>query len=290
MNNAVVQSVTARCLLDPSFLRMMSSDPASALKTYGLDEDEWAEFSWLDLKKVRSLAGFIVRVQHNFLWESLPYTLALLSFYRAEISVFEDYFGHYRETRARSRASRRQKIKRFLSWMKEYLKSTGSSFPGLYDVLTHERIVWEIGIKTAEIGLPVRRPSRSASSSLKVSQLERLVPEVRGVLRIGEFRYSPLKIIDQLNHNKVNPRPLGNKRLHLCYWANPDSLELRMFEVDRVTAALLRAVDGQRSIGSILDDCLGQVTARSSRPPYRMCILGAEERGILRLRAGTREG
>lgn len=249
MDSEVVISILARCLLDTTFLQRVACDPASALADYPLDERSQADFLQLDVERVRNFAGFIAKVQHSYLWEAFPYTRALLKLYQIEIAVFVEYLPTHQRIHAEG-AAREQKIASFVAFLHAYIDARGDArFPALRDLLTHERLLWELS-QALGAGGAVAAPL--AAAALDARQVDRLVPVVRGALRLGRFDYDPAQVIAGLREGLTDLSPLEARRRWLGYWAASAAGQPHVFELDDLAAALLSLVDGRGSIGTII--------------------------------------
>lgn len=263
MDSGVVNSILARCLLDSAFLQLLAHDPTAALEGYILDARTHADFLGLNIDKVRNFAGFITKVQHNYLWESFRYMRALLRLYKIEIEVFAAYLPIHQRIRADGRVSKNQKIESFLAFLLAYLDSQeGSRYPGLRDILLHESMLWEIGIALRSYQSPTPLSDELAIVSLRPRQFGSVVPMVRGELRVGHFMYDPRQIIAYLTQGHLALHQLPAQRRCLSYWADSATDQLRILELDDISAALLSQVDGCRSIRTIIRQVTQDVHGR----------------------------
>jgi hypothetical protein len=282
MDSGVVNSILARCLLDSAFLQLMVRDPSAALEGYVLDEQTQADFLTLNIDKVRNFAGFITKVQHNYLWESFPYTRALLKLYKIEIEIFVAYFPTHQRIRAEGRASKNQKIESFLTFLLAYLDSQeGSRYPGLREILLHESMLWEIGIALRPSQLPKPLEGERAIVSLRPRQFGSVVPMVRGELRVGHFMYDPKQIITCLTQGHLALHQLPVQRRCLSYWADSATNQLRILELDDVSAALLSQVDGCRPIRTIIRQVMQDMHGRVHLTQFWPFFQAAFEQGLL---------
>ncbi|SRR6266849_3557911 len=256
MDNAVTTSILARCLLDAAFLEQMMQSPAAALEGYALDEKTHTDFLTLDIKRIRNFAGFITKVQHNYLWESFPYTRALLKYYKMEIEVFAAYLERHLQLRAEG-VSRNQKIMSFMTFLSTYLASRDSSmFPGVREMLAHELMEWAIRNQLIATVPPQWQTPSVDLSMLGARQFGKMVPLVCGALRVGSFTYDPLQIISHLKQGRFDPHTLSLHPRCLGYWGDSATQQLRILELDDISALLLSHVDGHSSIRTIV----GRVT------------------------------
>lgn len=255
MSSGSTQSILARCMLDPRFLDLLSLRPDVALKSYALDAETRAGFRRLDLRRLRMFSGFVTKVQNNGLWQWIPLTRALLNYYRIELQVFVAYTATHQRNRAEGPIGRTEQTRRFLEFLNDYLcHQSGAGYPGLREVLTHERIVWEIE-RTPQ---PASQSLSGAAGQLgNHSRFSRLVPEVRGVLRIEAYAMSPLEIIAAVEQGRFGPGIPAAREVWLAYWADRTRGQLQCLELDALATALLLQVDGRRSIREIIGRAFG---------------------------------
>jgi hypothetical protein len=253
MDTPAIQSIIARCLLDGEFLRCMLYDPGDALKAYSLDDVTQNEFMQLDVEQVRRFAGFITKVQHNHLWDAFPYTRTLMRHYRIEHSVFTAYLDVYLRLRREARWSREEKIQHFAGFLQSYLESASDgAFPALMDVLTHEHTLWELKRQLEDLGPRNTDAEGIRLSCIPVSQLRRWIPVPHRTLRLGIFRYNPLEIADRLRHQASDVASVPIRRSILVYYQEPATSQLRILELDEISAALLLEIDGTRSMRAVI--------------------------------------
>jgi hypothetical protein len=280
---AAGDSIIARCLLDPEFLSRVSSDPATALAAYPLDERTRRDFEAFDFGSVRSFAGFITKVQHNDLWESIPGTRSVLKYYGVEIETFAAYHPHHLRLRAR-RITRDEKVAAFLDFLEARLaREPSRRYPGLRDILVHERLQWEI--RTA---LTAGVDGVGEASDGRGGRFERLVPVIRGALRVGSFEISPSAIASQLAAGRFEPSELRARRHCLAYWGDPEARELHVLEVDELTAVLLAEVDGCRSAGAVVRRVARRLGVDAVSSRFQPVFESAAAHGLLELRRRER--
>jgi len=249
MNSAIVNSIMARCLLEPVFLREMARDRSAALDRYPLDERTHSDFLKLDVDRLRSFAGFITKVQHNYLWETFPCTRALLIAYGIEIEMFASYRDTQQWILAQGQRTQTEKTEQLVKFLKAYLESRKVQCPGLLDVLAHEQIIWELEICILE---KPRSDSEVNASSLRSQRFEKLVPAIRGTLKTHDFVHDPLKIASGLAIGNFKLHQIAKSRRRLSYWADVQVGQVRIVELDPLALILLSEVNGKRSIRTII--------------------------------------
>lgn len=283
MEGAVVNSILARSLLDAAFLEQLMQDAPTALKDYALSEKERKDFLALDIIQVSNFAGFITKVQHNYLWESFPYTLTLLRYYKMEIKVFSAYLDTHLKLKTEG-ATRNRKIESFLTFLQSYLVShSDARCPGLREVLIHERMQWEIRNFLSNSGTsgPELRAIPTDLSSLNSRQFARLTPLVRGALRGGVFTYDPFRIIADLNQGQFDPNALLDSPRYICYWGDSITQQLRVVELDNLSALLISEVDGRRSVRTIISRVMKHLSGKIRPSEFRPFFETAFEQGLL---------
>jgi hypothetical protein len=285
MSNAAVTSVIARCLLDATFLEHMAADPRAALSECALDERTRFALETLDIAQVRRFAGFIVKVQHSFLWESFPWTVKLLQAYGIELEVFASYLAQHQRLRRSPGLSRREKLAAFAAFLRGLLnEGPGTRWAALLDVLTHEQAEWEI--RTALADEPAERPQPCAPLAPDSREFLRQVPVVRGALRIARFSYDPCEIIALLAAGAPIPDRLAPQPCCLAYWGDVATQELRVLELDALSAVLLAQVNGRRSLRTVLRRGCAGLPAVPGLPAVRQLFGALAGRGVLAFASG----
>jgi hypothetical protein len=274
---AQVESLIARCLLDADFLRDANADPVNALAARNLTTEAAAELEALDLARVRQFAGFITKVQHNHLWELTPYTRALLKHYGIEIETFAAYHGRHLELRERG-ASRSEKDEAFFAFLDE-LAASRDDVPGLRDILRHERIVLEL--QRLRRGLQEGGPGTAGEP--RSERFAACVPSVRGVLRIAAFDCDPLAIAATVSRGALDSDGVSARPVTLAYSAQSHAREPAILEVDDLTAALLGAVDGRRSVRAVVARVAGRSAPDELVARVRPILDAAIDAGVLTL-------
>jgi hypothetical protein len=253
-DSAVVNAILARCLMDADFLDGVRRDPEKHLRQYDLAAETRLEFLQLDWTRLYNFAGFVTKVQHNQLWQTMPYTRALLKYYRIEIEIFAAYRRTHLRLRAATRVNPDDKIRSFIEFIDSYLASHNpDAFPGLRDIVCHERILWEseLILNRPEHDPDNGQPTKVSFTSLEPVELGIVVPIVRGALNVRRYRYDPALIVARLNQGSFAQDAIPRRVRWLGYWADPAAGRLRVLELDRLSSAVLSLVDGRRSVRAI---------------------------------------
>lgn len=282
MSNRVVTSVLARCLLDSTFLDSLAADSRVALRDYDLGPDLRAMVESLDVDRVRWFAAFIAKVQHNFLWEAFPQTVRALKLHGIELEVFAAYLPLHLELRRRGDAGKEEKIGSFLSFLRDHLgagREPASS--SVLDVLAHEEAEWNVRCAIAACS-PAATPAGPPSSYRSLA-LRRLVPAVRGALRVVRFGWDPTLVIAGLTRGRREPSRAAWRPHHAAYWGDLDSQSLRVFELDAVSAALLAEVDGRRSLRTVACRAAKAVGAMPAATATRALFAELADQGVVSL-------
>lgn len=234
--------------MDPAFLAMMCTDPTSGLLGLDLDDATRSDLQCLDWSRIRHFTGFITKVHHNDLWPVLPYTRAILKAYRFEIEFFARYRPTYLQLRATA-STRNDKISRFLRFLESEISPR--DFPGLTDVARHEEARWLAGAAgsstrgLSDPGAGEGLATRSSRDGL------RLVPFVRGVLRIVRFDTDPEASIRAINQGCFGAGAVITRSRWIGYWMDPRKGCVRLLELDAGTSGILAQVDGRRSLATV---------------------------------------
>jgi hypothetical protein len=272
-SNATITSIIARSLVEPRFLAALMRDPATGLEGYSLDESTRSDCLALDWSRVRRFAGFITKVQHNDLWPTMPYTRALLKFYRLEIEVFTEYRERYIDARAAGPVSSSDKAHLLQAFIETYLAQLPRRAPGLLDVVRHERIRWDC----ESVFKPVREP---ASPPPPAPATDAAVPSIAGRLVIGQFEYDVDPILEGLSLGTFDPSNLVPRPRWLGYWADPAEARLRILELNELSARALSLVDGIRTSAEIIASSAADEP--DLRAGVRRLLLDAQAIGLLR--------
>jgi hypothetical protein len=267
-DSAVVNSIIARGLMDPSYLQRLAANPSTELRAYSLEENARAQFAQFDWNKLYHFAGFITKVQNNQLWQTLPYTRALLKYYRIEIEVFAGYREVFLSLRAAGSAASPERVSNFHQYLAGYLAAHDQDrYPGLADIAGHERIRWEVSRALNQDAGASASPERVHIDPAKLSDLRDVVPVIQGILQIGSFRYDPAEIICLLNRGSFDSRSISERPRWVGYWADVMTKSVRLLELSQDGAAVLALIDGRRSANDIIqqfgreDDALSSSTA-----------------------------
>jgi len=251
MNSGTINSILARCIVEPAFLDQLVQDPSGALRGYALDPQIYSDFLKLDIARLRNFAGLVTKVQNNGLWEQFLHTRTLLNYYRIDLEVFTAYRDTHLQNR-HSRLSHNQQIERFLSFLQEYIEAKYSAYPALREILSHEQLTWEIRLSFSTGKRMLSNGRKIDVSSLKYEQLMNLIPVIWGEMRVEEFTYDPLEVISKLSQGSFDPRQLSAQPRWLGYWADNSTEQLRILELDLPIAMLLRQINGRRSVRTLI--------------------------------------
>lgn len=276
--NGGVQSILARCIVDIPFLDLLARDPGAALQGYDLDERTRRGFRELDVERLRRFAGLITKVQNNGLWQPIPHTRALLNHYGLESDVFVAYAEVHQRNRTTA-IGRDEQTRRFLDFLRGYLAlRQAPACLGVREVLAHERVLWEI-----ERFVDPREPPPAEPVALPASagDFRRLVPTVRGALRVEALSCNPLEVIAALEAGRFRPGHVTPRELSLGYLRSEG--ELRILELAPMAGALLSHVDGRRSLRRIVDLAFAGAAGRPRFGELRAFFESAFRQGLLAL-------
>jgi len=251
MSTATVNSIIARCIVEPPFLAALASNPKETLDRYDLDEQARHDFLSLDLTRIQYLAGFITKIQNHDVVAELPQTHILLRHYDLELPVFRAYHETHQRLR-RTNPGKNEKLRVFVPFLKGYLDSLpAGSAPGLADILNHEWLLWEVRESVAR-----QRSAGEESTTVPVpasgAGLDESIPRLNGVFRVGLFEYIPLEIAAEIASSTFDACRLTKDACIWGYWADPGTASLRLFQLESGVLMVLDQITGNRSISEII--------------------------------------
>jgi hypothetical protein len=246
VNNRALNTIVARCIVDAMFAAALFENDASALTVYQLNDKERSELTPALIQKIRSFAGFICKVQHNDLWDSFPFTRALLRLYRLEHEVFGEYAAYRQAMGAppKSRAARRLAFIDFL--ISQLGEGRTAAYPGVIDAALHERILEEFRAAVHDNATALAR------TRVHDGDLCERVPQIRGLVRIGYFSTDPVAVTEALKLGRFDVDAVRYCNGWRCYWLEPDHREVRLVDVDPGVAMLLAMVDGRLTTDEVV--------------------------------------
>jgi hypothetical protein len=276
-----IESIVARSLLDPGFLEGLRHQPSQVLAGYVLPPEARRELEASDWDKVRDFAGFIGKVQHNYLWELFPFTRWLLTCYGIDHAVFADYRATQLSStaRLRDRATRALAFLDFLSvWLKRVrLAPRRGSI--LLDVIEHERATCEV---RRAAGPPPHPTTEADVSDLAWPTFQRVVLEPAGHVQVHRFRNNPLGIVESIAAGQFEGTARAERRVVLTYWFDGVAQQVRVASIDEIAALLLRCIDGRRSVRAVIAAARRTLDMRPVQMrPLLETVVGL---GIVRLR------
>lgn len=250
-SNAIVASVVARFLSDAEFHRDVLSEPGKHLELSGLPPSIQGGFERFDFQRLANFGGLITQTQHNFLWEILPCTRALLKYHGLEISIFAQYRRHCLDFPA-GKLSRNQKIERFSGYLRELLMhSPDDSALGVADILAHELSIWEVSQQIAGQDAELTSVTDCQTTN-SAREFDRLVPALDPRTRLLSFRYDPQAIVSLIKRGQFGLRPLRRRTVYVGYFVDVRDASFKIVKLTRPVWRLLQECDGRRTTASVL--------------------------------------
>jgi hypothetical protein len=242
-SNATITSIVARYLSNANFRKDILVDTEQALTTCGLVVEDRRELSKFDFRGLESFGGLITKTQHNFLYEYLPYTRQLLQIYRLDLTIFAAYRTLIQSTPAGG-ASRVEKTRRFVNYLRAWMGGRDEEFPGLVDLLEHEYILWDLKNEP--------RPDRTVSAVMQspAAELRNAIASVQRGVKLAELRYKPLQMINRLKQG-TQPQRKDRCQSRLVYWIDTQRSEIRVAEMNQTIWKVIRLCDGKRRLPSL---------------------------------------
>jgi hypothetical protein len=274
MNSGTVEGLLARLILEPAFLEKVRADRQSALAGYAPEAGIAEALDGENLERIRRFAGFIGKVQHNHLWDWFPATRLLLIHYEIEL----DLFTRYRAVQATpewQRASRGDRVGKLLDFIADY---AAGNYPGLGDVVRHERAIWQAASETRsgkEPGTDFR--------SVPWSVFQRMRPALEGV-RILSFGFDPTRLAASILAGEFAGKIPKGPRTTLAYLGGPSG-EVRTLRTEEMSVFILGHVDGLRSVRRVIERVRCEGFAGLRPRAFREFFDGAAEAGFIRMNA-----
>jgi hypothetical protein len=252
-NHLAVNSILARCLVEPGFLHRLQAEPDAVLAHYALGDRTRRGFAELDFTRVRHFGGLITLVQHNYIWESFPYTRSLLHHFKIEIEVFADYRDPYLRAFNGRSASRADKISNFTAFLDNALAHRLEPWaPVMRALVRHELTILDVrAVADGRLNSP--NNCIVDAKTLDARSFAKLVPQVRGRVRVQEYAFNPMAVVACMDQGRLDLTALAPHEITLAYWGDAAAGQLRIFELDPMSLLLLSQVDGRRSIRTITE-------------------------------------
>ncbi|HSF98026.1 MAG TPA: hypothetical protein VLA55_04990 [Ornithinibacter sp.] len=255
---ATAETLVARCLLDPGFLDEHLREGSSPLTVDG---------EALDLRRLRLFGGLITKVQHNDLWEDFRYTRASLKLLEVELEFFADYRAEFLRARV-SNPDRIARVGRFLDAVEQWLGEHWS--PAAWtalDVVRYEREIWRTQLGMATCG-----------GTTPQDTIELIRPD--GVVTVVGFDHDPPQVMAVVRA-AGSLADVPTRSTFLCFWGRPRPAEVRVLEVDGVTALVLDGI-GAGVTGDGLRQALQQAHPQLTSDAIGSAIRAAVDLGLLK--------
>lgn len=240
LQNAYIQSVCARAILDLSFLNKLGNKKTAALK-----ENPFRDYSSAhNLNALRLFSAFIAKVQHNYLWNDFPLTIASLKRSGKELAVFSAYLELHQQNKRIPGLPVEEKKQRFVCFLQRFLEENKQDHSCR---LTSEILLFENTSRLLKRS-PVS-PVLKNKSGYRGRGLLKTIPFVNGNIKICAHAVNPALLNSILNSASAAPVPFRKKTF--CYWYNKEKDELRIFEISKQVGLLLSIIDSEKNISAI---------------------------------------
>ena len=286
MSNEKIQSIIARCLTEPDFLDRIRAGPGATLRDYALDQGTRSKLLEFDFTPLEKFAGFIAKVQHNYLWEAFPGTLKLLQITGLQIPIFSSYNRIHQQLRANGLAGRNEKTRSFLRFLKEELEQRQE--PGvavLREVLAHEELLWRIESQLGEVETTVG-DAQGGGGELEASWTDgwgAIVLSIRGILVVREFAFDPAAVLSALERDSFDPTDAQPTVQHLGYWGDTAARKVRVLALDSETTVLLAEIDGLRPLRTVIERTNAALGGGIDPEDFSPFFEGALREGLLQI-------
>jgi hypothetical protein len=276
-----IQEILSRCLVDPPFLETLATDPDRALAPYLLSAQLLSELRKLDLRRIKTFSGFIGKVQHNHLWDTLPATLILLKRYGIELDLFGLFRPIQFSTRAQSRADQ---LGRFVAFVLDYSRAK-PQFAALACVVRYEYLASGLKSRAGDSNVTPERLTVTPAD-LSWPAFQRHIPVLSGVHNLGWFGCDPGQLVNCILDGTFTEYVGGNSRLFLLK-AAADGGGIRCFETDELTALMLSLIDGRRTVRAVITAARARITAAAKPRTFRDFFEQAVNAGLISISLGA---
>ena len=177
--------------------------PRTAFRTSEVSDDEAAALSACDWTKVDEFKGFICKVKHNDLWDTLPYTRTILAYSNLEFVAFRRYAPVFERLRSSGRSSRRDdKIVGLTDFLFNEFKEGCANLTLLQSIVLHERVIWELrnAQKAQQVVCPKLAP---LNDSITGELLLAVVPVTQGAFRVVRCEVNPFDVVAALGNQSL---------------------------------------------------------------------------------------
>lgn len=242
-DNKLIQSVLAHSIMDDGCMNRLARKPK--IPNTGI------LISKQTLKGLQYFSGFIAKVQHNFLWNDFKLTRKMLVKQEMEIEVFTAYLAQHQQNK-RNRLPETAKIKRFVSFLKDYLQQHNQRRHRIvYNILLHEEAMFALKQHSdADNAAPFADlPVRKMASNRR--------PVVCGALRHVMMPVPPQNLGDWFKKN--TGKLLKTRRRSYCYWYDPHSQNYRILEIPVMVRRVLTAIDNEKKVKDIEQYFAGKI-------------------------------
>lgn len=246
MSHDKIQSLVARCLMDPEFLMATiehakaKCDTSRTLDSENRIPDECiaAQLIGLDeLERLILFSAFIIKVKHNNLRRTVPLTFQLLAYLNLELDFFARFSAKYLSARVSGPLSTKSHLSLFESYLLNYVKLLSLDESTLIkSIFIHELTLWQLS------------QGRDAGGFCPSGNGVRW----EGWLRLKRYSIDVLSIC-----NKIKLRDFTSYNYNLgasqvlAYWQPSERTPGSVFIIDELTALILSQLDGQRSVQDI---------------------------------------
>lgn len=149
------------------------------------------------------------------------------------------------------------------------------------DVLTHERLQWEVAAELVELRAAGETDAASRSPAPEPS--DRWIAVPRDALRVAAVQYHPLDVIAVLRASPDQLKDLAARTACLCYWGRLEGESIRILELDPITATVVAGVDGRRSVADVVSIAQDALSEDVTPADLRFVLDAAVGRGLVGL-------
>ncbi|MDQ4098393.1 MAG: hypothetical protein M3144_11065 [Actinomycetota bacterium] len=242
MSTAELQSVVARCLVDPQFLRSLRLDPQRTLARVPVDENTRRLAEGVDLQGLEHFRGLVVKVKHTPLWSTFPATLTLLQQAKLDLRVFAAYAEAFLARAREGPLLLTERASRFLDHLLTFLAAGQEPAAGVIsDVARHE---WKVE-QSATANRSAFTPTVAAHAVTPGC-----TPGVLGRLEMAHYHFDVVDLA-AADLSRVDPAEVPQRPVTVGYWISPGTGALRLLHLDPVSKVALSSLDGKRTNAAV---------------------------------------
>jgi hypothetical protein len=214
------------------------------------------------------------------LWEWFPATRMLLIHYEIELDLFTRYRA-VQSTAEWQRASRGDRVGKLLDFIAD---CAVGKYPGLGDVVRHERAIWQAASDIRSGRGPVAAQEDDELRHMPWIVVQRMRPTLGEGVRVLSFCFDPTRLTATILAGEYAGKLPSGPSITLAYLPGRTG-EVQILRTDEMTAFILGHVNGLRSVRSVIARVRTDGFAGLRPKAFQEFFEGAAEAGFIRMNA-----